>query len=50
GTGCLFSSAITACLALGYDMNESFIKAKETVWNAMKTAVPVGKGMKLLNI
>ena len=50
GTGCLFSSAITACLALGYDMKESFIKAKETVWNAMKTAVPAGKGMKLLNI
>ena len=50
GTGCLFSSAITACLALGYDMNEAFIKAKETVWNAMKTALPVGNGMKLLNI
>lgn len=50
GTGCLFSSAITACLALGYDMTEAFIKAKETVWNAMRTAVPAGKGMKLLNI
>jgi hydroxymethylpyrimidine kinase/phosphomethylpyrimidine kinase len=50
GTGCLFSSAITACLALGYDLNEAFIKAKEVVWNAMKTAIPAGKGMKLLNI
>jgi hydroxymethylpyrimidine/phosphomethylpyrimidine kinase len=50
GTGCIFSSTITACLALGYDMTEAFIKAKETVWNAMNTAVPAGKGMKLLNI
>lgn len=50
GTGCLFSSVITACLALGYDLKEAFIKAKETVWNAMRTAVPAGKGMKLLNI
>lgn len=50
GTGCLFSSVITACLALGYDMKEAFIKAKETVWNAMRTAVPAGKGMKLLNL
>ncbi|MBL7032327.1 MAG: bifunctional hydroxymethylpyrimidine kinase/phosphomethylpyrimidine kinase [Nitrospira sp.] len=50
GTGCLFSSVITACLALGYNLKEAFIMAKETVWNAMKTAVPAGKGMKLLNI
>lgn len=50
GTGCLFSSALTACLALGYDLNEAFIKAKETVWNAIKTAAPAGNGMKLLNI
>ena len=50
GTGCLFSSAITACLALGYGLNEAFIKAKEIVWNAMKTAVPAGNGMKLLSI
>lgn len=50
GTGCLFSSAITACLALGYNLKEAFIKAKETVWNAMRTAVPAGKGMKILNI
>jgi hydroxymethylpyrimidine/phosphomethylpyrimidine kinase len=50
GTGCLFSSAITACLALGYDTKEAFIKAKETVWNAMRSAVTAGKGMKILGI
>ncbi len=50
GTGCLFSSALTACLALGYDLNEAFIKAKETVWKAMNTSISAGKGMKLLNI
>jgi hydroxymethylpyrimidine/phosphomethylpyrimidine kinase len=50
GTGCVFSSAITACLARGYDVKESFIKAKEVVWNAMKLAVSVGEGMKVLNV
>ena len=50
GTGCVFSSAITACLALDYGINEAFIKAKEFVWKAMKTAVIVGKGMKILNV
>jgi hydroxymethylpyrimidine/phosphomethylpyrimidine kinase len=50
GTGCVFSAAITACLALGYDPKEAFIKAKEVVWDAMKSALSVGKGMKALNI
>lgn len=50
GTGCLFSSVITACLALGYDLKEAFIKAKEIVWNAMESAVQTGKGMKTLTI
>jgi len=49
GTGCVFSSVITACLALGYDVKEAFIKAKEFVWNAMMSAVSPGKGMKILN-
>lgn len=49
GTGCVFSSVITACLAKGYGVHESFIKAKEFVWNAMKTAVSIGRGMKCLN-
>ncbi len=50
GTGCAFSSAITACLALGYEPKESFVRAKEVVWNAMKTGLAVGRGMKVLNI
>ncbi len=50
GTGCVFSSAITASLALGYDVREAAVKAKEFVWKAMESAVPIGKGMKILNI
>ena len=50
GTGCVFSSAITACLAMGYGPKEAFIKAKEVVWDAMKSSFSVGKGMKVLNI
>ena len=50
GTGCVFSSAITACLALDYEIREAFIKAKDFVWIAMKTALTVGKGMKILNV
>ena len=50
GTGCVFSSAITACLALDYEIKEAFIKAKDFTWKAMKTAVTVGKGMKILNV
>ncbi|MBI5409402.1 MAG: bifunctional hydroxymethylpyrimidine kinase/phosphomethylpyrimidine kinase [Nitrospirae bacterium] len=49
GSGCVFSSVITACLALGYDVKEAFIKAKELVWNAMKSAASIGGGMKVLN-
>ncbi|MEF9475981.1 MAG: hydroxymethylpyrimidine/phosphomethylpyrimidine kinase [Candidatus Mariimomonas ferrooxydans] len=50
GTGCVFSSVITAGLALGYDVKESVVKATEFVWKAMKSAVSLGKGMKVLNI
>lgn len=50
GTGCAFSSALAAGLALGYDVKESAVKAKEFVFNAMKNAIPLGKGMKILNI
>jgi hydroxymethylpyrimidine/phosphomethylpyrimidine kinase len=50
GTGCVFSAAITSCLALGYDVKEAFIKAKEFTFNAMKSAVSVGRGMKVLNV
>jgi len=50
GSGCVFSSVITACLARGYDVKEAFIKAKEFVWNAMRAAISPGKGMKILNL
>lgn len=50
GTGCVFSSVVTACLAIGYDVREAAIKANEFVWNAMKSAISIGKGMKILNI
>ncbi|MDP3297971.1 MAG: bifunctional hydroxymethylpyrimidine kinase/phosphomethylpyrimidine kinase [Thermodesulfovibrionia bacterium] len=50
GTGCVFSSAITACLALGYDVREATVKANEFVWKAIKSAFSLGKGMKILNI
>jgi hydroxymethylpyrimidine/phosphomethylpyrimidine kinase len=50
GTGCVFSSVITACFALGYDVEESVVKANEFVWNAIKSAVSIGKGMKILNV
>lgn len=50
GTGCVFSSAVTACLALDYDIKEAFIKAKDLTFNAMKSALSVGKGMKVLNV
>jgi hydroxymethylpyrimidine/phosphomethylpyrimidine kinase len=48
GTGCVFSSVITAGLALGYGVKESFVKAKEFVWNGMNSALSLGKGMKIL--
>jgi len=50
GTGCVFSSAVTACLATGSDVKGSFIKAKQFVWDAMKTGIAVGRGMKVLNV
>ncbi len=50
GTGCVFSSAMTACLAKGHVPQEAFARAKEAVWNAMKTGLSVGSGMKVLNI
>lgn len=50
GTGCVFSSVVTASLALGYDLKEAFVKANDFTFNAMKNAESVGKGMKVLNI
>lgn len=50
GTGCAFSSVIAACLARGYTVKEAFVKAKEFVWKAMKSAVFPGKRLGILNL
>jgi hydroxymethylpyrimidine kinase/phosphomethylpyrimidine kinase len=50
GTGCVFSSAVASCLALGHDARESFAKAKAFVWNSMQSAIAPGRGMNILNI
>jgi len=50
GTGCAFSAAITACLALGYAPLESAKRAKEFMNSAIANAYRMGKGMGLLNL
>lgn len=50
GTGCAFSAAITALLALDNTPLEAAKKAKEFVCNAIKKAYHLGKGMEILNI
>ncbi|MBT9537432.1 MAG: bifunctional hydroxymethylpyrimidine kinase/phosphomethylpyrimidine kinase [Nitrospirae bacterium] len=50
GTGCAFSAAIAASLALGRTTLESVKKAKEFIDNAIKNAYHLGKGMRLLNL
>jgi hydroxymethylpyrimidine/phosphomethylpyrimidine kinase len=50
GTGCAFSAALTALLALGHSPLESVRKAKEFVNVAIRKAYHLGRGMGLLNI
>jgi hydroxymethylpyrimidine/phosphomethylpyrimidine kinase len=50
GTGCVFSAAVTASLAMGYSAKEAFIKAKDFTYEAMKSAISIGKGMRILNV
>lgn len=50
GTGCAFSAAITAFLAVGNDAFESVRRAKEIVTTAIRKAYHPGSGMGLLNI
>lgn len=50
GTGCVFSAAITACLASGHDPLESFRRAKEYVTEAIRKAYRLGRGMGLLHL
>ena len=44
GTGCVFSAAITAYLALGEPINEAVRLGKELVTNAIKNALQIGHG------
>lgn len=44
GTGCSYSAAITANLALGYTMIESIARAKRFIYFAVSSAPNIGKG------
>jgi len=50
GTGCAFSSAIAASLALGHKPLESVRRAKEFVTEAIRKSFRPGKGMGLLGL
>ncbi|HEV3279406.1 MAG TPA: bifunctional hydroxymethylpyrimidine kinase/phosphomethylpyrimidine kinase [Terriglobia bacterium] len=49
GTGCTFSSAVTANLALGRPMADAVVLAKAYVAEAIKKAYPIGPGRIPLN-
>jgi hydroxymethylpyrimidine/phosphomethylpyrimidine kinase len=50
GTGCAFSAALTALLALGHTPLEAVRRAKEFIDNSIRKAYHPGRGMGLLNI
>lgn len=50
GTGCVFSAAVTALLALGADVRKAAGGAREFTEKAIKGAYKTGKGMRVLNI
>ncbi|MBI4689432.1 MAG: bifunctional hydroxymethylpyrimidine kinase/phosphomethylpyrimidine kinase [Nitrospirae bacterium] len=50
GTGCAFSAAIAASLAIGHSPLESARTAKEFMNNVIKKAYHPGKGMGILNL
>ncbi len=45
GTGCSYSSAIAANLALGYGLHESIARAKRFIYFAIESAPSIGKGV-----
>ncbi|MGE5893855.1 MAG: bifunctional hydroxymethylpyrimidine kinase/phosphomethylpyrimidine kinase, partial [bacterium] len=49
GTGCVFSAAITAQIALGRDVGDAVKRAKDLVRKAIENNIRIGKGMSLLN-
>jgi hydroxymethylpyrimidine/phosphomethylpyrimidine kinase len=44
GTGCVYSAAITACLALGYEAFEAVAIARDFIQRAIETAPGLGAG------
>jgi hydroxymethylpyrimidine/phosphomethylpyrimidine kinase len=44
GTGCTYSAAITACLALGLPLGLAVLRAKEFITEAIRTAPGLGSG------
>lgn len=44
GTGCTYSAAIAACLALGHSLSESVRQAKQFITAAIRTAPGLGRG------
>jgi len=44
GTGCTYSAAIAACLALGNDVPEAVEKGKKFITTAIKYGLQIGKG------
>jgi hydroxymethylpyrimidine/phosphomethylpyrimidine kinase len=49
GTGCTFSSAVAANLALGRQLRDAVVLAKAFVTEAIRKAFPVGPGRLPLN-
>jgi hydroxymethylpyrimidine/phosphomethylpyrimidine kinase len=44
GTGCAYSAAITAGLALGWDLPEAVRRAKQWITDAIRTSPGLGSG------
>lgn len=44
GTGCVYSAAITACLALGYKLADAVQVSRDFIQRAIKTAPGLGRG------
>ncbi len=49
GSGCTFGAAITACLARGFNLEESILEAKHFVTKAIEHSYPLGHGNGPLN-
>ena len=49
GTGCTYSAAITACLALGHCLDEAVSRAKSYIQRAIQEAPQLGRGHGPLN-